>query len=65
MLKFNAQFYRTLNSSNKYDLSASRYRQIEPDGVYYEKPEVTMERLLTLEQVMAEEIRGLRDLTGL
>ncbi len=51
--------------ANKYDLSASRYRQIEPAGVYYEKPEVTMERLLTLEQVMAEEIRELRNLTGL
>ena len=48
--------------ANKYDLSASRYRQIEPDGIYYEKPEVTMERLLTLERVMREEVEQLRAL---
>ena len=48
---------------NKYDLSASRYRQVEQDQIYYEKPAVTMERLLALEQVMEEEIRG--DLSGL
>ena len=27
---------------NKYDLSASRYREIERDDEYYEKPEVTL-----------------------
>ncbi len=48
--------------ANKYDLSASRYRQIEPDGVYFEKPEVTMERLLILERVMREEVEQLRAL---
>jgi type I restriction enzyme M protein len=48
--------------ANKYDLSASRYRQVEPDGVYYEKPQVTMERLLTLERVMCEEVEQLRAL---
>jgi type I restriction enzyme M protein len=45
--------------ANKYDLSASRYRQVEPEEAYYEKPQVTMERLLKLEQVMAHEIRRL------
>ena len=50
--------------ANGYDLSASRYRQVEQDAAYYEKPEVTMERLLMLERVMAEEIRSLGDLTG-
>lgn len=45
--------------NNKYDLSASRYRQIEQDSVYYEKPSVTMERLLKLEHCMADEIREL------
>jgi type I restriction enzyme M protein len=45
--------------ANKYDLSASRYRQVEPDEAYYEKPQVTMERLLELEQVMAEEVKEL------
>ncbi len=46
--------------ANKYDLSASRYRQGEQDKVYYEKPEVTMERLLTLEKVMTEEVKELK-----
>jgi len=45
--------------ANNYDLSASRYRQVEPDEAYYEKPLVTMERLLTLERVMGEEISSL------
>jgi type I restriction enzyme M protein len=48
--------------ANKYDLSASRYRQVEPDEAYYEKPQVTMERLLELERVMAEEVRELEGL---
>ncbi|MBC8276420.1 MAG: hypothetical protein H8E40_15825, partial [Chloroflexi bacterium] len=42
--------------------SASRYRQIEPDEAYYEKPQVTMERLLELESVMAKEIKKLEGL---
>jgi type I restriction enzyme M protein len=33
--------------ANKYDLSASRYRAIEPEPVFYEDPQVTMKRLLT------------------
>ena len=41
----------------------SRYRQTELYEVYYEKPEVTMERLLTLEQVMVDEIESLLELT--
>jgi type I restriction enzyme M protein len=49
-------------ADNKYDLSASRYREVEQDEAYYEKPQVTMERLLELEQVMAEEIRRLERL---
>ncbi len=48
--------------ANKYDLSASRYRQVEQDEAYYEKPQVTMERLLTLERVMGEEVRELERL---
>ena len=47
---------------NKYDLSASRYREVEQDEVYYEKPHVTMERLLRLEQLMKEEINELEQL---
>jgi type I restriction enzyme M protein len=30
--------------ANKYDLSASRYRQVDADAVYHEKPSVTLER---------------------
>ena len=47
---------------NNYDLSASRYRQIEQDEVYYEKPEMTMERLLELEKVMRKEIHELGEI---
>jgi type I restriction enzyme M protein len=35
--------------ASNYDLSASRYRQIEQDEVFYEKPTVTLERLRKLE----------------
>ena len=45
--------------ANKYDLSASRYRQVEQDLVYYEKPGVTIERMLTLEEFMVTEIHEL------
>ncbi len=48
--------------ANNYDLSASRYRQVEQDETYYEKPQVTMERLLELERVIAEEVRELEGL---
>jgi type I restriction enzyme M protein len=34
---------------NKYDLSASRYRQVEQDEEFYEPPRVTLERLRQLE----------------
>jgi type I restriction enzyme M protein len=47
---------------NKYDLSASRYREVEQDEAYYEKPQVTMERLLKLEQVMTGELHELEEL---
>ncbi len=45
-----------------YDLSASRYRLIEQDEIYYESPQVTMERLLKLEQVVSKEIFELEGL---
>ena len=50
--------------ANKYDLSASRYRQVETEAVYYEKPQVTLERLAKLEQVMSDEIKELGGLLG-
>jgi type I restriction enzyme M protein len=48
--------------ANKYDFSASRYREVEQDEVYYEKPQVTMERLLELEKIMTEEVRELEQM---
>ena len=36
--------------ANKYDLSASRYRQIEQDEIYYEKPALTLQRLKMLNE---------------
>ena len=46
--------------ANKYDLSASRYRQVDADAVYHEKPSVTLERLARLESVMLDEISELK-----
>ena len=48
--------------ANKYDLSASRYRQVDADAVYHEKPSVTLERLARLESVMVSEIDELKKL---
>lgn len=48
--------------TNGYDLSASRYRQVEQDEAYYEQPQVTITRLLQLEQVMGAEVRELQGL---
>ena len=48
--------------ANKYDLSASRYRPMEQDEVYYDAPQVTLSRLLTLEKVMALEVGALEGL---
>jgi type I restriction enzyme M protein len=50
--------------ANKYDLSASRYRQVDPDAVYHEKPSVTFERLAQLKNVMASEIEELKKLVN-
>jgi len=48
--------------ANKYDLSASRYRQVGQDEAYYEKPQVTLGRLLELERVMTKEMRNIQRL---
>lgn len=45
---------------NKYDLSASRYRQVERDEIFYEEPQVTMERLINLEDIMRREVQELK-----
>lgn len=45
--------------SHKYDLSASRYRQVEADETFYEEPNVTLERLSLLESVIMDETAAL------
>jgi type I restriction enzyme M protein len=61
MNQLTRQFWVTKEQvrANKYDLSASRYRQIEQDEEFYEDPQVTLERLLKLESVMASEVEEL------
>lgn len=56
------QFWVTKEQAqaNKYDLSASRYRQVEADAAYHEKPSVTLERLARLEGVMLSEIEEIK-----
>jgi type I restriction enzyme M protein len=46
---------------NKYELSASRYRQVERDEQFYEQPQITLERLAQLEAVAAREVAALKD----
>jgi len=50
--------------TNKYDLSVSRYRQSIGDKVYYEIPQVTLERSLQLELVIVDEINQLKGMLG-
>ncbi len=45
--------------AHKYDLSASRYRQMEADVRFYEEPNVTMERLTLLGDYMKSELSNL------
>jgi type I restriction enzyme M protein len=46
-------------AAQDYDLSASRYRQVEPEEVFYEQPAVTLERMRQLEQVADSEVAAL------
>jgi type I restriction enzyme M protein len=50
--------------ANNYDLSASRYRQVEQDEIFYEKEEVTLERLRELDAVAGKEMREIKRLLG-
>ena len=43
-------------AAQNYDLSASRYRQVEQEEVFYEQPAVTLDRLRQLEAVTTGEI---------
>ncbi|HLO17401.1 MAG TPA: hypothetical protein VK206_21385, partial [Anaerolineales bacterium] len=46
--------------ANKYDLSASRYRQVETDGAYYADPSEIIDRLLELDEVMKFDLLTLK-----
>ncbi len=45
---------------NKYDLSISRYKLVEHKAMQYEKPEVLMDKVLILEEEIAEYVRAIR-----
>ena len=64
MDRLTRQFWVTKEQvkANKYDLSASRYRQVDADAAYHEKTSVTLERLARLESVMLSEIDELKKL---
>ena len=49
-------------SANKYDLSISRYKPIEYEEVEYEKPDVIMEKVLSLEKEIAVDINTIKKL---
>lgn len=40
--------------ANKYDLSASRYHTVDREEVYYEEPQVTIQRIRTLERAITQ-----------
>jgi len=46
-------------AANKYDLSASRYRQVEQEKVFYENTAVTLERLRKLEAAATVDVAAL------
>jgi len=52
------QFWVTKEQAiaNKYDLSASRYRQIEQEEIFYEQPAVTLQQMRQLEASAVKEV---------
>jgi type I restriction enzyme M protein len=55
------QFWVTKDQvvAEKYDLSASRYRQVEQEEVFYENPAITLERMRQLEQAAETDVAAL------
>jgi type I restriction enzyme M protein len=49
-------------AANRYDLSASRYRQVERDEPYQASPHLTLERLRELDTTMRQESEALEAL---
>jgi type I restriction enzyme M protein len=56
--QLNRQFWVTKDQlkASKYDLSASRYRQIEQEEIFYDTPNVTTQRLRHLEAAALTEL---------
>jgi len=48
--------------ANKYDLSISRYKEIEHKQIEYEKPEVIMRKVLSLEKEIETQIQEIRSM---
>jgi type I restriction enzyme M protein len=51
-------------AAQNYDLSASRYRQVEQEEVFYEKPAVTLERMRQLEQAAEHDVAALKNMVS-
>ncbi len=58
------EFYVSVEEirANKYDLSISRYKEIEHQEIEYEKPEIIMERILDLESDIAIAIEDIQEM---
>ena len=58
------QFWVTKDQvkANKYDLSTSRYRQVEQDEEFYEEPGVTLQRFAKIEATAMGEIAALKEM---
>jgi hypothetical protein len=64
--RLSRQFWVTKEQvkANKYDLSASRYRQVDAESVYHPEPDEIIDRLLDLGTVMDHELLTLMDMRG-
>jgi type I restriction enzyme M protein len=62
--QYTCQFWVSRESiaNNKYDLSSSRYREIEQDETFYEKPSITIERMLRIENNIELELKELNEM---
>ena len=49
-------------TANKYDLSASRYRQVEQEEVFFENTAVTLDRMRQLESFATEQVSALEEI---
>jgi len=48
--------------ANKYDLSISRYKQIDHKEIEYEKPDIVMAKVLVLEKDIANDIEEIKSM---